>query len=141
MKSKVFVRDPYNYDADSVSVETALVCADPSLAQQSQAEEADINVIVKRFGITGQLPQNVRVPLEGDFSDALDYRQSLDAIRLADSSFSALPASVRARFSNDPGAFVEFCMNSDNLEEMRKMGLAVPAPVVSVPVSSSEVKV
>jgi len=59
----VFVRSPYNYDMAKASVESGLACEDASRAVQSQREDADINVIVKRFGLTGQLPQNVRVPL------------------------------------------------------------------------------
>ena len=51
-----FVRNPYNYDMAAVSQETGLKCQDPSLAQQHMKDECDINVIVERFGVTGQLP-------------------------------------------------------------------------------------
>lgn len=116
------------YDSAVLSVATGLACRDPSLAVQSQKDEADINTIVRNFGVTGKLPQNVRVPTFGDFDTVDDYRSALEAMRVAESSFMAMPSSVRERFENDPQRFVEFCSDSSNLEEMRKLGLAVPAP-------------
>ena len=107
---KPFVRHPYNYDWAKESDETGLACADVSRTVQSQAEDADINVIVKRFGLTGQVPANVRVPSYEDFGDTVfDYRSALDAINLADRSFMAMPANVRARFHNSPQEFLEYC--------------------------------
>lgn len=121
-----FLRSPYNYDRDAVSWGTALVCEGKSLTLQSQAQEADINVIMKRFGVTGQLPQVAVPPSFGDFDAGdLDYRTALDVIRAADQSFMQLDASVRARFFNDPARFVEFCEDPKNLDEMVRMGLAV----------------
>lgn len=127
--SKVFHRALYNYDADAVSNETGLECKDPSRTRQSDAAEADINTIVRNFGLTGQLPQGVRIPEYGDFDVVSDYRSAVEAIRNADASFMAMPADVRFKFSNDPQQFLEFCANPENLEEMRKLGLAVPAAV------------
>lgn len=122
----MFIRSPYNYDMDAVSRETGLACRDRTRTHQSFKDDSDINVIVKRFGVTGTAPQNVRVPLHGDFTEVGDFRTAMDAIRSAQQSFDAMPASVRARFSNDPQLFLEFCANKENLEEMRKLGLAVP---------------
>jgi len=106
---------------------------------QSSKDEADINTIVERFGVTGQLPQNVRTPLSGDFTEAVDFRTALDAVIEAQRSFDAMPAGVRKRFGNDPAEFVDFSTARDdkgvlvNLVEMRKLGLAVPEEVVIVP--------
>lgn len=126
-------RRPYSYDVDAVSERSALRCEDESLAVQSQRDEADINVLVKRFGVTGMLPQRVRPPIEADFVDIMDYRSALDAVRAADDAFMKLPPDVRVRFGGDPGQFVEFCMNPKNLDEMRKMGLAIPGETVENP--------
>lgn len=122
------------YDTDSVSDATGLRCLDPSRAVQSQRDESDINTIVRNFGVTGQLPASVRVPTYGDFEGVDDYRSAIEAIRAAEASFMAMPGEVRARFGNDPQAFIEFCEDSSNLEEMRKLGLAI-SPVVE-PASS-----
>lgn len=125
-----FLRTPYNYDVMAASDNSALVCEDPSLAQQNGKEEADINTIVKRFGLTGELPDNVRVPEYGDFADALDYQSSLNLILQAQAGFMEMPADVRDRFNNDPGKFLEFVNNPENLDEARKLGIAKPAVVV-----------
>lgn len=132
----MIVRSAYAYDVDQVSKDSALECKDKSMTQQSQAEEADINTIVRRFKLTGQLPENVKVPVFADSDGELTYKEALDMIRQADQSFGAMPADVRARFGNDPANFVEFCSDEKNIDEMRRLGLAVPAAVV-VPVSGA----
>lgn len=101
-------------------------CVGESLAIQSEKDNCDINVIMKRFGQTGQLPNGARLPpLNGDFSDVVtDYGSALRLVREAEASFGALPAKVRERFKNSPEAFVAFCSDSGNIEELRKMGLA-----------------
>lgn len=116
------------YDARKVSDDTGLECLDASLAVQSQKDEADINHIVRMFGVTGKLPQSVRVPTYGDFDGVDDYQSALAAIREAEDAFAKMPSEVRIRFGHDPQQFVEFCSDESNLEEMRKLGLAVPAP-------------
>ncbi|AXH74077.1 MAG: internal scaffolding protein [Microviridae sp.] len=128
LKDGVFLRTPYNYDRDEASFESGLDCKDLSLAQQQFAEDADINTIVRRFGISGKLPENVRMPSYGDFTGVDDYRSALDAIEAAKASFMALPGHVRARFDHDPGAFVDFCDDPRNLQEAKTLGLVTMPP-------------
>lgn len=119
-------------DLQANSDNTAFACVGESMTVQSQKDEADINTIVRNFGVTGLLPQNVRVPTYGDFDGVDNYQDALHAIKAADASFMAMPADVRERFGNDPAKFVEFCSDAQNLEEMRKLGLAVQAVVPEV---------
>lgn len=122
-----FVRSAYNYDRDAVSAATALDTPEPTLTQQQFIEDADINTIVERFGLTGQVPQNVRMPLEGDFTEAVtDYRTALDMIRDADEAFMSMPAQVRKEFDNDPQKFMEFVANPANKDRAKELGLLVP---------------
>lgn len=114
-----------------------------SMADQSFREEVDINTIVKRFGITGvvggpQLPP----PIE-DFAEVFDFQSAMNILNAADAAFMSLDAETRARFNNDAGRYVNFCSELDDdgklvhLEEMRKLGLALPAappPVIPEPV-------
>lgn len=131
-----FVRSWYNYNRDEVSCQTALTCNDVSLTKQSFADECDINNIVRQFGLTGKLPDDIRPATYGDFEGIFDFHSAMNAVALAGEEFDKLPADIRYRFHNDPGAFVEFCSNVDNLEEMRKMGLAVQLnPQTSVDVT------
>lgn len=134
-RQSVFVRSAYNYDTDAVSRETGLVCEEETRTQQQFAEECDINTIVRRFGLTGELPQDVKVPLEGDYIDAVtDYQSALNMVIKADDSFMEMPADVRARFNNDPQRLMEFVQDGRNAQEARKMGLLVPEKGPEMPV-------
>lgn len=138
-----FFRSAFNYDTDEVSNATGIdfKVIDPdtgelvpelSLTKQSFAEESDINVIVKRFGITGQLPDNVLAPTYADFSDVYDFHSAALAIAQANESFDSLPAQTRARFNNDPAQFVDFCSNQNNYDEAIKLGLVFPNELPAV---------
>lgn len=125
----VFLRTPYNYDTDHVSEETGLYCPpEESRTQQSQRDDADINVIVRRFGLTGQLPDNIRVPQYGDFTNITNYHDAMNAVIRANGEFARLPANIRTRFNNSPEQFVEFCMNEENIDEMIRLGLIEKRP-------------
>jgi len=136
--SKVFVRNPYNYDMALVSQESGLECKDPSLAQQHMKDECDINMIVERFGVTGSLPVAPIEPSYGDFSGVTDYHSALNAIRASDEAFMALPAKIRAKFDHDPNALLNFLQNEDNRDEAIEIGLIDGQPVVAPIVSAVE---
>lgn len=128
----IFQRKAF-YDFQARSDEAGTVPVGVSLTVQSQSEDADINVIVRRFGITGQLPENLSVPSYGDFTGVSDYRTALMLVRSADESFMKLPAEIRSRFDNSPGAFLRFVESSDSdahRAELKAMGLLVPDKVV-----------
>lgn len=122
-KISVDIRAPFQYDAQEVSKKTAVKFTQPSKTQQHEKEAADINNIVKRFNLTGQLPENLRVPKFGDFRGIKDYQSALNAVQLANESFQQLPAEIRKRFNHDPEQFVEFCLDKKNVEEMKQLGL------------------
>lgn len=107
----------------------SVVFSRKSRTRQEFKEETDINTIVRRFGVTGQVPVSARVPLNVDFADSVDFREAMNAMVEARESFDVLPAKVRARFHNDPAEFVDFCSAVDadgkllHAEELRKLGL------------------
>ena len=123
---KPFLRTEFNYSMEEASAATGLQCLDPSRTVQDQTEEVDINTIVRRFGLTGQLPDAVAMPQYRDFEEVIDYHSAMIAVTKAQDSFMQMPAEVRARFGNDPQVFLEFCGDPGNLEEARKLGLAPP---------------
>lgn len=137
MKKSIFIRTPYNYDTDEVSNETGLVCLEPTMAQQQFRDEADINTIMERFGRTGELIAPVRMPQYGDFTGVSDYHTAMNAVIEAQTSFDALPAKVRARFDNDPGRFVEFCLDDNNRDEAVKLGLVAPKVEPATPAEAT----
>lgn len=126
----MFIRSAFNYDRDLVSAQTGLLCGDKSKTQQNMKDEADINVIVGRFLKTGLMPQGVRVPEYADFTEVMDFKTAQQVLIDARMNFMQMPANLRARFHNSPQNFLEFCTNKDNLEEMRKLGLAIPEKMV-----------
>lgn len=124
------------YDLDTFALrsdESGLKCEDRTLAHQSFQEECDINTIVKRFGLTGEVPQNLRMPEYGDYTGISDFHSAIIAIQKAEENFMQVPAEIRKRFDNDPQKFLVFCSDPANLDEARKLGLApAPEPVVAV---------
>lgn len=120
------VRQANGYDVDAASQAAGLFCEDDSLAVQSQKDEADINVLVRRFGVTGVFPvREMPEALIGHF-DEFDMMTAYNLMIDARASFMSLPPEVRDRFNNDPVKFVQFAGEKDNLPELRKMGLAKP---------------
>ena len=136
--TKVFVRNPYNYDMALVSQESGLECKDPSLAQQHMKDECDINVLVERFGVTGSMPVAPLEPSYGDFSGVGDYHTALNKIKAADEAFMALPAKIRAKFDHDPNALLNYLQNEENRDEAIQIGLIDGKPVVEPVVSAVE---
>jgi len=121
-----FLRSGFNYDRSVASNASGLKCEDVSLARQSEAQDADINEIVRRFGITGQLPSNVRVPSFGDFSGITSFHEAMNVVAEAQEAFMLMPAEVRSRFKNDPEQFLDFVYDEDNRAEAEKLGLVLP---------------
>lgn len=124
------LRSARNYDMRAASRKVATVDLTESLTVQSQREEADINVLLRRFGVTGLVPQRTLPPLSGSFENVGSFTEAMQLVVEAKRSFMSLEAETRYRFRNDPALFVAFCENPANIEELRKLGLAPPKEVV-----------
>lgn len=127
----MFVRSNWNYDRDLASDFSAVDEFEPSRTQQNFKDQCDINRIVKQYGVTGVVPVTTAQSLPEAFYGVTDYHTSLNMIKAADAAFNGLPAEVRARFKNDPGAFVDFAVDPANLDDMISLGLAPAKPVLS----------
>lgn len=121
------------YDFVARGKAAGLSCQDESLTVQSDMEDADINVIVRRFGVTGEFIGGVRVPSYADYDEVFDFRSAQQALLDARDSFMELPAQVRARFNNDPQSFLEFVVDPANVDEAVALGLAVVKPERNMP--------
>lgn len=107
----------------------------PSLTKQSFTDDADINIVMQRFGITdGSLdPSQIRWE-EIDLSDAGDFQSIQNQMVRAKELFMQLPADLRYAFNNDPAQMFDWVRNPDNLEEAIELGFlkrqeeAAPAP-------------
>lgn len=69
----------------------------PTKTDQTGAEETDINVIVKRYGIHGQAPGAAQPAMFEDFTKLpQDFRAMVDQIRTLDELRDSLPAELKA---------------------------------------------
>lgn len=122
---KTIVLNPFTIDPDVHSSEHKLDGFEPTLTVQADKEQSDINYIVKQFGLTQSLPYGMAVPEYADYSDIPnDYHAAMNFIRDSDDGFMQLDASVRSRFDNDPGAFLDFINDPANQDEAIKLGVA-----------------
>jgi len=78
------------------------------LTQQHPKEEVDINTIVRRFGLTAEMPFGAAGGFYGDFTGIQDFESALGLVEGAQERFEALPAHVRERFDNDPGKLIAY---------------------------------
>lgn len=119
---------------------TGEVTEPPSMTKQEFVRECDINNIIKQYSTTGMLTHvsaKAQLGAYQDLPDPIDFQESMHLVQYARDSFDTLPSKMRARFDNDPAQFLAFCSDPANLDEMRALGLAEPAPV---PVTSVDVE-
>jgi len=101
----------------------------PSMTKQSESDACDINQIMAKFQVTGLIDHGNRY--EGSYEDAtsITYHEAMNLVIAAQEMFDDLPSATRARFSNDPAAFLDFVQDEKNKPEMIKLGLANAAAV------------
>lgn len=133
------LRSARNYGGRAYSAQFALICKDESRTKQSEANDADINVIVGRFLKSGVIPQVTAPPSFQDFEDVFDFQSAMNTLAAAKVAFAAMDAPVRKRFGNDPSEFVDFVEkrapdgSRENLAELRKMGIVLPEVIAEEP--------
>ncbi|UDN67789.1 internal scaffolding protein [robinz microvirus RP_120] len=103
---------------------------EPSRTRQEFAAECDINTLMARYEKTGSMSGllNERQPFYLDCTGLPDLQESLRIVKEAEIAFMSLPAVVRAEFDNDAVRWADYASDPSNLEQMRKWGLAPPAP-------------
>lgn len=98
-----------------------------SRTKQAFSDAADINMIMRKFEKTGTLEGDLTSGMTfGDYDNADDYHTALNKVREAERAFGEMPAEIRARMKNDPGVFMDFVGNPDNLDEGIQLGLFDP---------------
>lgn len=103
--------------------------------KQNHKEECDINNIVKKYDKGRGLLTHVNQAIAsyGDFTQVNEYQVSLDLVNSSQQNFAALPSDIRRKFGQNPGEFLEFATNPENLDAMVDLGLAVKP---SIPVET-----
>ncbi len=91
--------------------------------KQSFAEQCEINNIMARHQKTGALTHINQHQAQYGFATSNDFTESMRIVKTAQDMFNALPSNIRTRCGNDPGNFLEFVQDPENIEEMQKLGL------------------
>lgn len=121
-----------SYDAAQHSRATSTFTGSESLVQQHLRDEVDINTIMRRFGLTRELPLGPASGVYGDFTGISDFQSALDRIEGARDRFMALPPDVRERFDNDPGKLIAMASEMPGAEFEALFSGASAAPVEPV---------
>lgn len=95
---------------------------EPSLADQTQKEECDVNNIVAKH-YKNRIPFPNNPGMYADVSMISDLQGALDDVRKANEAFDALPSELRARLGNDPRNLISYLNDSRNFEEASNYGL------------------
>jgi phosphotransferase system IIB component len=101
---------------------------EPTMTKQALADNANINKLIKKHGITHvvQNMSNLEV-LYGEIT-SYDLQEAMQMNIDAQEAFMEVPSEVRKKFGNDAGAFIDFATNPENISQMREWGMAPPPP-------------
>ena len=125
----LYIRKAYTaIDEEKIRRPIRTINNQPSMTKQSFAKELEVNNIIKKYNKTGILQKaHDFEALYGEF-DQYDLREAIDKVEQAKSLFMEVPSEFRAKFDNDPGKFIDYATNVENLAELQKYGLAEKHP-------------
>lgn len=113
-----------------------IIFTEPSMADQSQYQESDINYIVKKYadGRTGittlDLGADAGVLQYGDTLLPGDYDTALDLINAVSDEFYQLPAQIRAEFNHNPKELINALADPRQRDRLLSLGLLQQDTVV-----------
>ena len=113
------IRAPYTRERQITTIEG------PTMAQQHFADECDINKIMAKYQRDGLVTHVAKY--QGKYDDYTvmpDFQTALNTMKDAEEMFLSIPSEIRREFDNDPGKFVEFATDPENIDKLREMGLA-----------------
>lgn len=106
-----------------------IVFTEPSVTDQSQFQESDINYIVKKYadGRTGittlDLGADSGVLQYGDTLLPGDYETALDLINAVNEEFYELPSQIRAEFNHNPKELINALADPRQKLRLQSLGL------------------
>lgn len=109
----------------------------PSLADQTFAEECDIHHIIANFNTTGIVDSvGAHDPATLQYGDTTllpDYETACNLVANVNAEFADLPSSVRAEFDNDPRMLLDALTSTDDkvIARLEELGLKQKAIVDS----------
>lgn len=116
------------YD-EGIKPSEGIVFTEPSMTDQSQFQESDINYIVQKYadGRTGittlDLGQDAGVLQYGDTLLPNDYETALDLINAVNEEFYELPSQIRAEFNHNPKELINALADPRQKFRLQSLGL------------------
>lgn len=117
----------------------SVLITQPSMTDQTYAEECDIHYIISNFNTTGivdSVGSHDPATLQyGDTTLLPDYETACNLVANVNSEFAALPSSVRAEFANDPRQLLDALTSNDEkvVSRLEELGLKPKPQPESVP--------
>lgn len=116
------------------SLDIGTVNDEPSLTEQQYKDSCDINLIMKKYQLTGEITHLRRQQgMYADLTNVPSYQEALDLVIKAQDAFDTLPGAFRQELGNDPAKFLEWIHDPKNSERAIEMGLAERRPVNETP--------
>ena len=112
----------------------------PSLADQTYADECDIHHIIATFNTTGIIDSvGAHDPATLQYGDTTllpDYETACNLVSSVNAEFADLPSAVRAEFNNDPRQLLDALTSTDDkvIKRLEELGLKQKA-IVDTPVA------
>lgn len=133
----------YNYPhqfktAYGPKVSVRLSFPTPGRTKQSFKTECDINHIMARYQKTGVIEFTQKHAPQYADCTGIEFQAGMEIITRAQALFNALPSTLRNRFHNDPGEFLDFVHDDKNLEEARELGLLRPEQKQATPLHAED---
>ncbi len=94
-----------------------------SRTKQSFKNECDINTIMAKYQKTGAIAHVNKHATEYGFATSADFSTAMRTVTVAQEMFDGLPSSIRNRFNNNPGQFLDFVQDANNKVEGQELGL------------------
>ena len=97
---------------------------DKGLTEQHHKDSCDIHTIMRKYEKTGALEHTAKYGGSYmDFPNSMQFHECMNIVAEAASMFETVPAKIRAKFGNDPAAFLDFMQDNKNYDEIEEMGL------------------
>lgn len=100
----------------------------PGLTKQSMRDECNINNIMAKYQKTGLVDFVSNREAQYMETDPIDFHEAMNIVTSAKEMFADIPSSIRKKFNNDPGEFLEFVQNPENIDQVYELGLAQRPP-------------
>lgn len=94
------------------------------MTRQAHKDECDINVIMSQYEKSGLLAHVNEYQGEYADYDEIDFHEAMNTVVKAEQMFESVPSSIREKFNNDPGKFLDAVTHEETGEAtLRELGL------------------